>query len=152
LQQRSLIRQGPFAAAAAPGHTSAMTIDRAGLLRRLDQLGIAHTTCADRPVCTVEAAELRPGRLPGGHRNGRLLEDKKGGLWLLICLDQRRIDLNRLAEVPGGARLSGTRQTCSRRFLAWPRRRDVTCLGNDCARWVQPLLDRATCPPLTTIR
>jgi hypothetical protein len=44
-----------------------MTTDRAGLLRRLDQLGIAHTACDDRPVCAVEAAGLRAGRPPGGH-------------------------------------------------------------------------------------
>jgi hypothetical protein len=34
------------------------------------------------------------------------LKGKKGKLWLLICLNQRRIDLNRLAKELGCARLS----------------------------------------------
>jgi hypothetical protein len=44
LQQRSLIRQGPFAAAAAPGHTSAaLSSIAAGDLTRLIQ------ACGHRP-------------------------------------------------------------------------------------------------------
>jgi Ala-tRNA(Pro) deacylase len=55
---------------------------------------------------TVEEAERHTGHLPGGHCKNLFLKDKKGKLWLLICLNQRRIDLNRLAKVLGCARLS----------------------------------------------
>jgi Ala-tRNA(Pro) deacylase len=83
-----------------------MATNRAGLLRRLDQLGIAHTTFEHPPVYTVEEAERHTGHIPGGHCKNLFLKDRKGGLWLLICLNQRRIDINRLAKVLGCARLS----------------------------------------------
>jgi hypothetical protein len=78
LQQRSLIQQGPIAAAAAPGYSTAMATHRAGLLRRLDELGITHATCDHAPVCTVEEAERHTGHLPGGHCKNLFLKDKKG--------------------------------------------------------------------------
>jgi hypothetical protein len=87
LQQRSLIRQGPFAAAAAPDCTTAMATDRSGLLRRLDELGITHATCEHTPVYAVEEAERHTGHLSGGHCKNLFLKDKKGELCLLICLN-----------------------------------------------------------------
>jgi Ala-tRNA(Pro) deacylase len=83
-----------------------MATDRSGLLRRLDELGITHATCEHTPVYAVEEAERHTGHLSGGHCKNLFLKDKKGKLWLLICLNQRRIDLNRLAKVLGCARLS----------------------------------------------
>jgi Ala-tRNA(Pro) deacylase len=121
-----------------------MAIDRAGLLRRLDKLGIAHTTSEHPPVYTVEEAERYTGHIPGGHCKNLFLKDKKGGLWLLICLNQRRIDINRLAKVLGCARLSFGRAELLEEVLGVaPGGVTPFALINDRDRRVQPLLDRA---------
>jgi Ala-tRNA(Pro) deacylase len=121
-----------------------MATDRAGLLRRLDQLGIAHATFEHQPVYTVEEAERHTGHLPGGHCKNLFLKDKKGGLWLLICLNQRRIDVNRLAKVLGCARLSfGKPELLEEVLGVAPGGVTPFALINDPDRRVQPLLDRA---------
>ena len=67
------------------------------LFSRLDGLEIAHRTYTHPPVFTVaEAAALR-GSLPGGHCKSLFLKDKKGGFWLAVMLEERRIDLPKLA-------------------------------------------------------
>jgi Ala-tRNA(Pro) deacylase len=67
------------------------------LLRHLDGLGIAHRTYSHPPVFTVaEAAALR-GNLPGGHCKSLFLKDKRGGFWLAVMLEERSIDLKKLA-------------------------------------------------------
>jgi Ala-tRNA(Pro) deacylase len=121
-----------------------MAIDRAGLLRRLDELGIAHTTFEHVPVYTVEEAERHTGHLPGGHCKNLFLKDRKGGLWLLVCLNQRRIDINRLAKMLGCARLSFGRAELLEEVLGVaPGGVTPFALINDRQRRVQPLLDRA---------
>jgi Ala-tRNA(Pro) deacylase len=75
-----------------------MPTDRARLLRLLDELGIAHTTIEHPPVYTVEEAEQHTGHMPGGHCKNLFLKDRKGAVWLLVCLSRRRIDINRLAR------------------------------------------------------
>ena len=121
-----------------------MATDRAGLLRRLDQLGIAHTTYEHPPVYTVEEAERHTGHLPGGHCKNLFLKGRKGGLWLLICLNQRRIDINRLAKVLGGARLSfGKAELLEEVLGVAPGGVTPFALINDRDRRVQPLLDQA---------
>jgi len=67
------------------------------LLARLDALGIAHRTHSHPPVFTVAEATALRGRLPGGHCKSLFLKDKKGGFWLAVMLEERRIDLKRLA-------------------------------------------------------
>ena len=69
------------------------------LFARFDALGIAHRTYSHPPVFTVaEAAALR-GSLPGAHCKSLFLKDKKGGFWLAVMLEERRIDLKKLAVV-----------------------------------------------------
>jgi Ala-tRNA(Pro) deacylase len=76
------------------------------LLCRLDRLGIAHRTYSHPPVFTVaEAAALR-GDLPGGHCKSLFLKDKKGGFWLAVALEDRRVDLKRLATALVAPRFS----------------------------------------------
>src|SRR6266705_6885974 len=76
------------------------------LFARLDALGIAHRTYSHPPVFTVaEAAALR-GSLPGGHCKSLFLKDKKGGFWLAVMLEERRIDLKKLATRLMAPRLS----------------------------------------------
>ena len=120
-----------------------MATDRAGLLHRLDELGIAHTTFEHPPVYTVEEAERHTGHIPGGHCKNLFLKDRKGGLWLLICLNQRRIDINRLAKVLGCARLSfGNAELLEEVLGVTPGGVTPFALVNDRDRRVQPLLDR----------
>lgn len=67
------------------------------LFRRLDELGIEHDTRTHQPVFTVEEAkEVRHG-VPGGHTKNLFLRNKKGAMWLVVCEEDRLIDLKALA-------------------------------------------------------
>jgi Ala-tRNA(Pro) deacylase len=121
-----------------------MAIGQAELLRRLDELGIAHRTFEHIAVSTVEEAERHTGHLPGGHCKNLFLKDRKAGLWLLVCLNRRRIDINRLAKVLGCARLSFGRPELLEEVLGVaPGAVTPFALINDQGSRVQPLLDRA---------
>src|SRR4029077_8908610 len=72
----------------------------------LDALRIPHRTHSHPPVFTVaEAAALR-GSLPGGHCKSLFLKDKKGGFWLAVMLEERRLDLKELASRLAAPRFS----------------------------------------------
>src|ERR1700732_4099111 len=76
------------------------------LFAHFDALGIVHRTYSHPPVFTVaEAAALR-GSLPGGHCKSLFLKDRKGGLWLAVVLEDRRLDLNALSTRLGAPRFS----------------------------------------------
>jgi Ala-tRNA(Pro) deacylase len=115
------------------------------LFARLAALGIAQRTYAHPPVFTVAeaaAAALR-GALPGGHCKTLFLKDKKGGLWLVVALEERQIDLKRLAAALGAPRFS-----FGNAALLWEvlgvRPGSVTpfALVHDNARRVAVVLDR----------
>ena len=76
------------------------------LFARLDALGIAHRTYSHPPVFTVEEAKALRGTLPGGHCKSLFLKDKKGGLWLVVALEECRVDLKALADRLGAPRFS----------------------------------------------
>ncbi|HTZ35320.1 MAG TPA: prolyl-tRNA synthetase associated domain-containing protein [Stellaceae bacterium] len=76
------------------------------LFARLDALGIAHRTYSHPPVFTVEEAKALRGALPGGHCKSLFLKDKKGGLWLVVALEECRVDLKALADRLGAPRFS----------------------------------------------
>jgi Ala-tRNA(Pro) deacylase len=76
------------------------------LFARLDALAIAHQTYTHPPVFTVAEAVALRGQLPGGHCKSLFLKDKKGGLWLVVALEERRVDLKRLADALGAPRFS----------------------------------------------
>src|SRR5580704_1561394 len=76
------------------------------LFARFDALGIAHRTYTHPPVFTVEEAKALRGTLPGGHCKSLFLKDKKGGLWLVVALEECRVDLKRLADALGAPRFS----------------------------------------------
>jgi Ala-tRNA(Pro) deacylase len=76
------------------------------LFAHFDELGIAHRTFSHPPVFTItEAAALR-GSLPGRHCKSLFLKDKKGGHWLAVMLEERRVDLKKLATRLGAPRFS----------------------------------------------
>jgi Ala-tRNA(Pro) deacylase len=114
------------------------------LLAKLDDLGIAHETMRHPAVFTVEEAEEHTGHLPGGHCKSLFLKDKKGGLWLLVCLDRRRIDMNRLSKAIGCPRLSFGKPDLLMEVLGViPGSVTPFALINDGEHRVQPLLDQA---------
>jgi Ala-tRNA(Pro) deacylase len=113
------------------------------LFHRLDALGIAHRTYRHPPVFTVaEAASLR-GELPGGHCKSLFLKDKKDGLWLVVALEERRVDLKRLAAALAAPRFSFGMPGLLYEVLG-VRPGSVTpfALANDAAQRVRVVLDQ----------
>jgi Ala-tRNA(Pro) deacylase len=114
------------------------------LFSRLDSLQVAHKTYSHPPVFTVaEAAALR-GSLPGGHCKSLFLKDKKGGFWLIVMLEERRVDLKRLAARLGAPRFSFGGAADLYKYLG-VRPGSVTpfALINDSEHRVTPALDAA---------
>ena len=114
------------------------------LFARLDALGIAHRTYAHPPVFTVaEAASLR-GQLPGGHCKSLFLKDRRGGLWLLVAIEERPIDLKRLAASLGAPRFSfGPAELLYEVLGVRPGSVTPFALINDTTQLVAIVLDRA---------
>ena len=121
------------------------------LFARLDALGIAHKTYAHPPVFTVaEAVQLR-GRLPGGHCKSLFLKDKKGGLWLVVALEECRVDLKRLVDRLAAPRFSfGNAELLYEALGVRPGSVTPFALANDPDHRVTVVLDRAMlgCDPL----
>jgi Ala-tRNA(Pro) deacylase len=114
------------------------------LLERLSALSIEHSTIEHPAVFTVEEAQAHTAHLPGAHCKSLFLKDKKGGLWLLVCLDDRRIDMNRLSKVLACPRLSfGKPDLLSEVLGVTPGSVTPFALINDQNQRVQPLLDKA---------
>lgn len=121
------------------------------LFRNLDALGIAHRTYTHPPVFTVAEAVALRGQLPGGHCKSLFLKDKKGGLWLVVMLEERRVDLQRLAAALGAPRFSfGNAELLYDVLGIRPGSVTPFALANDAGRRVRVVLDRAmlACDPL----
>jgi Ala-tRNA(Pro) deacylase len=113
------------------------------LFARLDALGIAHRTYTHPPVFTVAEAVALRGQLPGGHCKSLFLKDRKGGLWLVVALEERRIDLKRLADALGAPRFSfGNPELVLQVLGVRPGSVRPFALANDTARRVTVVLDR----------
>ena len=121
------------------------------LFARLDKLGIRHRTYSHPPVFTVaEAAALR-GELPGGHCKSLFLKDRKGGLWLAVMLEERRLNLKKLADRLGAPRFSfGDAETLYRALGVTPGSVTPFAVANDGDSRVRLVLDKAmlACDPL----
>ncbi len=76
------------------------------LFRRFEALGIEVSTLEHPPVFTVEEAKALRGEIPGCHTKNLFLRNKKGKMWLLVCLEDRAIDLKELAGRLKAGRLS----------------------------------------------
>ena len=72
----------------------------------LDHLGIATETHRHDPVNTVEEAKALRGQLPGGHCKNLFLRTKKGAPWLVVCDEDRAVDLNALSKALSAPRFS----------------------------------------------
>jgi len=76
------------------------------LFARFAELGIKTETKTHDPVYTVEEARALRGEIAGGHCKNLFLKDKKGAVWLVVCLEDAQIDLKSLPEKIGSARIS----------------------------------------------
>lgn len=83
-----------------------MCIDSQQLMLMLDELGIVTTTVEHPPLRTIEDSRRLRGNLKGGHAKSLFLKDRKGGFWLLVALEQTRIDLRVTASLLEAPRFS----------------------------------------------
>lgn len=113
------------------------------LLRHLEGLGIRSHTFRHVPVYTVEESKAFRGRIEGAHCKSLFLKDRRDRLYLVVCLEHRRLDLKRLEKAIGSGRLSfASAERLMAHLGVIPG--SVTPFGliNDTGRQVQPLLDR----------
>ncbi|MDE0335386.1 MAG: prolyl-tRNA synthetase associated domain-containing protein [Defluviicoccus sp.] len=112
------------------------------LFERLEELGIVTETQTHAPVFTVEESRRVRGRLPGAHCKSLFLKDKKGALWLVVALEDRRLDLKALAPLIGSARLSfGSPERLAAHLGVVPGAVTPFALINDDERAVRPVID-----------
>jgi Ala-tRNA(Pro) deacylase len=83
-----------------------MPATREELFARFASLGISVKTVDHAPVFTVEEARKVHGDIPGGHCKNLFLKDEKGALWLIVCLEESRIDLKAAPAKIGSKRLT----------------------------------------------
>ncbi len=83
-----------------------MPASRDDLFKRLESLGITTKTKRHEPVFTVEQAQLVHDDIPGGHCKNLFCKDEKGALWLIVCLENARIDLKAAPGKIGSKRLT----------------------------------------------
>ena len=75
---------------------NAMPASPEELFAYLDRLGIPHSTVSHPPLFTVEQSQALRGQIPGGHTKNLFLKDKKDALFLVVALEDAKIDLKGL--------------------------------------------------------
>ena len=75
-----------------------MAATPADLFAFLDRIGIVHTTVSHPPLFTVEESRALRGKIPGGHTKNLFLKAKTDALFLVVALEDARIDLKRLHQ------------------------------------------------------
>ena len=83
-----------------------MALTEDELIAILDDLGIEHQIHRHPPLFTVEDSKALRGDLPGEHVKNMFLKDKKGGLWLVTCLEERRFKIRDLEKALGAPKMS----------------------------------------------
>jgi Ala-tRNA(Pro) deacylase len=76
------------------------------LFERLTELGIEVVTETHAPVFTVPEAKAVRSHIPGCHTKNLFVRNKKQRMWLIVCHQDRVVDLRALGEKVGGGRLS----------------------------------------------
>lgn len=76
------------------------------LLAYLDRIGVVWTRHTHPPLHTVEESRALRGSMPGGHCKNLFLKERKGGLWLAVCLEDRQIRTKHLEKAVGAKRFS----------------------------------------------
>lgn len=83
-----------------------MTASRNDLFALFDKLAIKTTTVEHIAVFTVEEAKKVHDQIPGGHCKNLFCKDEKGALWLIVALEDARIDLKAAKDRIGSKRLT----------------------------------------------
>lgn len=116
----------------------------ADLARRFERLAIETSTVEHPALFTVEESRALRGRIPGAHCKSLFLKDHKGALWLVVALEDARIDLKALPGLIGAGRLSfASADTLMAALGVTPGSVTPFALINDPARRVAVVLDRA---------
>ena len=119
-----------------------MLTTRDDIIAQLDTLGIEHRISLHPPMFTVEEARAHTRHIPGAHCKNLFLKDKKDRLWLVTCLDEQQVDLNRLAKLLGAARFSfGRAELLLQTLGVAPGSVTPLAIVNDPAARVTPVLD-----------
>jgi Ala-tRNA(Pro) deacylase len=114
----------------------------------LDAHGIAHTTLEHPAVFRVDEGHDIKAVLPGGHTKNLFLKDGKGQLWLVCALGETRIDLKKLPDTIGAARLSfGSAELMQEVLGVTPGSVTLFALINDAGRRIKLVLDAAMLEP-----
>jgi Ala-tRNA(Pro) deacylase len=114
------------------------------LFATLDRLGIRHSTVSHPPLFTVEQSVALRGRIPGGHNKNLFLKDKDGRLFLLVLLEDAKVDLKRLPALIDSGRLSfGSADLLRETLGVEPGSVTPFALINDRQGRVTPVLDEA---------
>ena len=109
---------------------------------RLKKLGIETKTVSHTAAFTVEELEAEIGHLPGVSVKNLFLCDAKKKMWLVVAPGGQRIDLKKLANVIGSARLSfGSADRLMRVLGVSPGSVTPFCAINDPQADVQVILD-----------
>ena len=116
---------------------------RADLMALLDSLGVEHSTLDHPAVFRVGEGEEIKATIPGAHTKNLFLKDAKGQLWLISAADRTVIDLKRLHQVIGSARLSfGSAELMEETLGVTPGSVTAFAMINDETRRVRFVLDR----------
>ena len=107
-------------------------------------MGIAHKTTHHEALFTVEQSQEIREQIPGAHNKNLFLRDKKKQNWLVCALEDKYIDLIRLAGLIGSARLSfGSAIRLEETLGVKPGSVTAFALINDPECRVKVVLDRA---------
>ncbi|MGD9921306.1 MAG: prolyl-tRNA synthetase associated domain-containing protein [Pseudorhodoplanes sp.] len=110
----------------------------------LDRLGIPHPTVSHAPLFTVEQSLSLRDRVPGGHSKNLFLKDTRGTLYLIVLLEDSRVDLKALPRLLGCGRLSfGSAGLLREALGVEPGSVTPFALINDRDRRVTPVFDAA---------
>ena len=91
---------------------------------------------------TVNEAQSLRGTLPGGHNKNLFLKDRFGALYLIVLLEDARINLKTLPDIIGSGRISFGSADLLRDVLGVePGSVTPFALINDKERRVTPVLD-----------
>ena len=121
---------------------------QADLFALFDAHGIAHSTLEHPAVFRVDEGHEIKAALPGGHTKNLFLKDGKGQIWLICALGETRVDLKRLPEVIGAARLSfGSPELMQEVLGVTPGSVTLFALVNDAEHRVKLVLDAGLLEP-----
>jgi Ala-tRNA(Pro) deacylase len=113
------------------------------LFAYLDRLGIAHPTISHPPMFTVNEAQSLRGSLPGGHNKNLFLKDRFGDLYLVVLLEDARINLKTLPGILECGRVSfGSAELLREVLGVEPGSVTPFALINDKDHRVTPVLDQ----------